>query len=167
MPSPDSSAPQRNQPETGLSDLHIDEFYADAAKILVNLFRVFPRPVTLFAEDICGTDTPDEYGVHSKRFQACFATMLWLGEEGYLRFHDKIKAEAIDQVVLTGPCFSALLSPTNRPENTTDIPLSVQIQQGTLVFRLAQALHSGSSTQIAADFRTLLEVMSPPPKPAG
>ena len=87
-----------------MAGIHINDFYRDASRILVSLFGVFPRPVTLFAEDICGADEPDEYGLHSQRFQACFATLLWLGEEGYLRYTDTIRSEAIDQAVLTGRC---------------------------------------------------------------
>ncbi len=133
-----------------LSDLHIGEFYADAAKILINLFRIFPRPITLYAEDICGPDTPDEYGVHSPRYQACFATMLWLGDEGYIRFQDTIKADAIDQAVLTGPCFTALLTPVPEAES----------ERTTVVFQLNQALASQSSAEIAQSFKILLHKMS-------
>ena len=64
-----------------MAALQIDEFYSDVTKILVNLFEVLPRRVTIYAEDISGPDQPDEYGIHSKRYQACFATMLWLAEE--------------------------------------------------------------------------------------
>ena len=91
-----------------MAGIHIDEFYADAAYTIVSLFRVFPRPVTLFAEDICGPDEPDEYGLHSHRYMACFATFQWLGAEGYIRFEDTIRQDAVDQAVLSGQCFAAL-----------------------------------------------------------
>ncbi len=166
-------------PDPRFSDLHIDEFYADASKIIVNLFRVFPRPVTLFAEDICGADTPDEYGVHSNRYQACFAAMLWLGEEGYLRYQDLIKSDAIDQAVLTGRCFTALLTPLPgrtpgnqqpAPEDAPDStgggaaanPASVQAQHSSLVFHLADAVDSRSSIRISEVFQVLLRQMSAP-----
>ena len=102
-----------------MASLQIDEFYRDAAKILVSLFDVFPPPVAINAEDIAGPDEPDEYGVHSKRYQACVAAMLWLGEEGYIRYQDVIRQDAVDQAVLTGRCFSALIAPQTSPNKKT------------------------------------------------
>lgn len=141
-----------------MASLQIDEFYRDAAKILVSLFDVFPRPVTIYAEDIAGPDEPDEYGVHSKRYQACFAAMLWLGEEGYIRYQDVIRQDAVDQAVLTGRCFSALIAPQTAPDET--LPESVRIEQSSAVFQLRQALSSGSSDAVARAFAPLLERMS-------
>ena len=145
-----------------MSGIHIDEFYADAAKAIVSLYSVFPRPITLFAEDICGPDQPDEYGVHSNRFIACFSTMLWLGEEGYLRYKDTIRQEAIDQVVISGRCFAALLSraPDLDDETNSDqLPPSVQAHQATTIYQLEQALKSRSSVAIQAAFWPLLGKM--------
>ena len=144
-----------------MSDLNIDEFYADAALTLTNLFAVFPRPVTIFAEDICGLDEPDEYGVHSNRYLACFSTLLWLGEEGYIRYADTIRQDAIDQAVLTGKCFAALLS--TAPGTTTasdNLPPSVALRQSSIVHALEQAVKSKSSTAIQAAFAPLLERMA-------
>lgn len=146
-----------------MSGIHIDEFYGDATRAITSLYSVFPRPVTLFAEDICGPDDPDEYGVHSNRFLACFATMLWLGEEGYIRYHDTIRQEAIDQAVLSGRCFAALLSrapnlaSVHKQEN---LPASVQAHQATIIHQLEQALKSKSSTTIQSAFVPLLEQMA-------
>ena len=145
-----------------MAGIHIDEFYADAAHAIVSLYGVFPRPVTLFAEDICGPDEPDEYGVHSHRHLACFATLLWLAEEGYLRYNDTIRQEAIDQVVLSGRCFTALLTPaadiTVDPDS--DLPPSVQAEQATLIYQLEQALKSKSSLKIQTAFAPLLQRMA-------
>ncbi|MEM9621137.1 MAG: hypothetical protein AAF993_05775 [Pseudomonadota bacterium] len=147
-------------PDIPYDDIHVDEFFADAGKILVNLFRVFPRPVTLFAEDICGADTPDEYGVHSQRFQACFAAMLWLGEEGYLRYQDTIKSDAIDQAVLTGKCFTALLAQSGTNAGAEVNAGTLQARESSLIYQLSQALNSKSSTSIARAFIPLLNSMA-------
>lgn len=61
-----------------MADLHIDDFYRDAALILLRLYRTFPRKTILYVDDISGPDTPDEFGLHSERFQSCFSTMSTL-----------------------------------------------------------------------------------------
>lgn len=142
-----------------MAALQIDEFYRDASRILVSLFEVFPRPVTVFAEDISGPDEPDEFGLHSKRHQACFATMLWLAEEGYIRYHDVIRQEAIEQAVLTGRCFSALLKPQDVSVDK-DLPESVQLEQKATVYRLRLALEAHNSDQLQAAFLPLLDSLS-------
>lgn len=146
-----------------MASLQIDDFYRDSAKILVSLFDVFPRPVAIYAEDIAGPDEPDEYGVHSKRYQACFAAMLWLGEEGYIRYQDVIRKDAVDQAVLTGKCFSALIAPqssVNQTDDDSHLPESIRLEQSSAVFQLREALASGSSTNISRAFAPLLERMS-------
>lgn len=145
-----------------MSGIHIDEFYADAAKIIVSLYGVFPRPVTLFAEDICGPDEPDEYGVHSHRHMACFATLLWLAEEGYIRYKDTIRQEAIDQVVLSGRCFTALLTPApgSVESDVPDLPPSIKAEHATVIYQLEQALKSKSSVAVQAAFTPLLHRMA-------
>lgn len=153
-----------------MSGIHIDDFYADATHILVSLHSVFPRPVTIFAEDICGADEPDEYGVHSHRYQACFAAMVWLADEGFIRYADTIRQDAVDQAVLTGKCFAALISPIDDASNasSTDkhqtdneqaLPPSIKAQHATLIFSLQQALKSRSSTAIQTTFTSLLQRM--------
>lgn len=82
-------------------DIHIEEFYRDCARILLQLYQSFPRKSAVFVEDIAGPDTPDEYGIHSDRFQACFGAMVWLESEGYLVSEALIRQEAIDQACLT------------------------------------------------------------------
>ncbi|WP_049723813.1 hypothetical protein [Gilvimarinus polysaccharolyticus] len=91
-----------------MADLHITDFYRDAAKALNLIYGSFPRLVTVFIEDIAGPDSPDEFGLHSPRHQACFATLLWLAAEGYIRYQDTIRQEAIDQVTLTHKGFTLL-----------------------------------------------------------
>lgn len=91
-----------------MADIHIEEFYKDLAKILLQLHNAFPRKSQVFVEDISGADDPDEYGLHSKRHQSCFSAMLWLADEGFIRFEDTIRQEAIDQAVLTQRTFIRL-----------------------------------------------------------
>lgn len=89
-----------------MHDLHISDFCKDTARIILNLYRRFPTKSTLYMEDICGPDTPDEFGLHSPRFIACFSATLWLAEEGYIRFGQTVQQEAIEDAVLTQKCFT-------------------------------------------------------------
>ncbi|HEY7885928.1 MAG TPA: hypothetical protein VIC08_13375 [Cellvibrionaceae bacterium] len=91
-----------------MADIHIADFHKDLAKILCQLYAGFPRKLTLYVEDISGADTPDEFGLHSTRHQACFATLLWLADEGYVRYSDTIRQEAVDQATLTHKGFTLL-----------------------------------------------------------
>ena len=151
-----------------MSDLHIDEFYADAAKALLTLHRVFPRPMVLYVEDICGPDEPDEYGVHSPRHQSCLAAIMWLGEEGYIRFTETIRTEAVDQAVLTGRCFAALHSEAPVPSaeasdasqvDGSGLPPSVQKRRTSVIYQIEQALREKSSIAIEHAFLPLLNKM--------
>ena len=138
-----------------MTDLHIEDFYRDAAKILAQLYGSFPRKTILYVEDIAGPDTPDEFGLHSERHQAAFGAMIWLAESGYLRYVDTIRQEALDQTILTHKAFTLLSArathiaaeaaptPDGRP-----LPDSVQASALTNIAQLRQALKAGSSTAI-------------------
>lgn len=89
-------------------DLQIDEFYKDAASGLLLLYQAFPRKVALYVEDLIGREEPDEFGLPSKRHQACLGALLWLAEEGFLRFESTIAYDALDQAVLTEKGFLRL-----------------------------------------------------------
>ena len=91
-----------------MADIHVEEFYKDVAIALAQLYAAFPRRTNLFVEDIAGPDEPDEFGLHSKRHMACFGALLWLQEEGLLRYVDTIRQEALDQAVLTREAFVRL-----------------------------------------------------------
>jgi hypothetical protein len=91
-------------------DIHITEFYNDAARILIALYKTFPRQISMYVEDISGIDTPDEYGLHSQRHLACFNTFMWLKEEGLMRFGDIEKQTAFNHCVLTIDGFRWLAS---------------------------------------------------------
>ncbi|RMF16467.1 MAG: hypothetical protein D6758_07840 [Gammaproteobacteria bacterium] len=113
-----------------MHDLHMDDFFRDAARILLQLYMAFPRPVLLIAEDISGPDEADEYGIHSPRHQACLATMLWLAEEGWLRYNSTLRQEGLDQAVLTSRSI-ALLSAAADPGPTRAHTLAHQLRHGT------------------------------------
>lgn len=132
-----------------MADLHIDDFYHDVAKIFVRLYGQFPRKITLYVEDISGPDTPDEFGLHHPRFEACFSTMIWLAEQGYLQFQDTVRQEAIDQVVLSQKAFLVLTTRSDpRIDGTMpdpDLPPSVAQDYQTNIAQLRAALKEGSS----------------------
>ncbi len=93
-----------------IGDLHIDDFCKDTAKIFLMLYKRFPIQSTLYVEDISGPDAPDEFGLHSPRFEACFSTILWLKESDYIQFQSLVKQEAVENAVLSHRGFSLLSS---------------------------------------------------------
>jgi len=139
-----------------MADIHIEEFFKDVAIALVQLYSAFPRRINLFVEDIAGADQPDEFGLHSKRHMACFGALLWLSEEGLVRYVDTIRQEALDQAVLTRQAFIRLSAPAPKAlvqqlgtdRNHRNLAPSVQKDLSTLVHVLRSALRSGSSSQI-------------------
>ncbi len=103
-----------------MGDLHIDDFYRDSARILLQLYRHFPRRELIYTEDIAGPDSPDDFGLPSDRHQACFATLLWLAENDYLSYGSTIAQEALDQAVLNQRGLSLLATLEDRPEFLPD-----------------------------------------------
>ena len=99
------------------SDIHIDDFYRDTAKILLTLYMHFPRKMSLYVEDISGPDEQDEFGLHSPRHQATLHAMMWLAHAGYLDYDSLIRQEALENAVLSHRGFLTLNSPL---EKTTD-----------------------------------------------
>jgi len=144
-----------------MTDINIDDFFKDSAKVLVQLYSVFPRRHSVFVEDISGPEETDEFGMHSNRYLACFGTLLWLGEEGYLRYEEAIRQDAIDQAVLTARCFSVLTTPAanHEPMDVTDLPESVRIEQSATISRLRAALKEQSSARIRAAMVDLMMQM--------
>ena len=156
-----------------MSDINVDDFYKDSARALVTLYSVFPRRHTLFVEDVCGAHEPDEFGVHGNRHLACFHALLWLAEEGLIRYADSIRQEALDQVVLTGRCFTLLSAaapqsasgsafsgedqPTANVEAPDALPPSVRVEQSTRISALRGALKSRSSVQVRGVMLSLLQ----------
>jgi len=149
-----------------MADIHVEEFYKDAAVALVQLYSAFPRRVNLFVEDIAGPDEPDEFGLHSKRHMACFGALLWLAEEGFLRYVDIIRQEALDQAVLTQEAFVRLSSPApdvlvqelRGPENPleTSLPPSLQEDLSSHIHLVRTALKGRHSLRIGHAVRATL-----------
>jgi hypothetical protein len=141
-----------------MSDLHIDDFYKDAAQVLLVLYRHFPRPYTLYVEDLIGLDQVDEYGLHSDRHMGCFGAMIWLRDAGLLRFIDVINNDAIDQAVLTHKALTLL---TSHSEVVTspipdDAPPSVLDEHSSNIHQLRMAIRSGASFSVRRIMQHLL-----------
>ena len=118
-----------------MNNLHIDDFCKDCALILLQLYRVFPRRHTVYVEDICGSDTPDEVGLHSDRHMAGLGAMLWLAEEGYIRYQSLVYQDAVDQAVLTQKSFIILTAHHG-------------VAERNLAALIRQAVKKGSSNNI-------------------
>jgi hypothetical protein len=82
-------------------DLQIDDFYKDAAAGMLTLYQAFPSKAALYVEDLIGREEPDEFGLPTPRHQSCLGALLWLAEEGYIRFDSTIGYDALDQAVLS------------------------------------------------------------------
>lgn len=100
-----------------MSDLHIDDFYRDSARILLQLYKQFPRRSMIYTEDIAGVDTVDDFGLPSERHQACFASLLWLADAGYLEYGSTVAYEALDQAVLSHRGFNLLAAIEQQPDH--------------------------------------------------
>ncbi len=151
-----------------MSDLHIDDFYRDTGKILAALFAQFPRRMTLFVEDISGPDTPDEFGLHSPRHEACLHTMLWLAQTGYLKYESLVRQDAIDQVVLThmaflaltehcAPALTTLTADPEDPAVTATLPAPVRAAESLYIYRIRHELRHGTSFSLAEVIRSFMK----------
>lgn len=132
-------------------DLHVDDFYRDAALGLVTLYQSFPRPVTLYLDDMVGILPPDEVGLPHPRQQHCLSTLLWLSNEGYIRHLGTIGYDAVDQAELTEKAFIRLSS-SQHPfaVSLDDSPASVRRAQGSLAQQLRQHLQAQDSEALIA-----------------
>lgn len=128
--------------------------------MLAQLYRSFPRKTLLLAEDISGPDTPDEYGLHSERHQACFGAAIWLAESGYIRYGETIRQEGMDQVILTHKAFTLLSAKavhiSKEEFDGSDLPDSVVESRQSNIHQLREALKSGSSHRIRQIMQQLL-----------
>lgn len=140
-------------------DLQIDDFYKDAASGLLALYQVFPRKAALYVEDLIGREEPDEFGLPSKRHQACLDALLWLADEGYLRYESTIAYDAVDQAVLTEKGFLRLSRslPHALPDGDPPPP-AVHRVMATLAFQLREALAQQHGERIARLTRQLFEL---------
>ncbi|MBX9756188.1 MAG: hypothetical protein K2X80_15635 [Pseudomonadaceae bacterium] len=130
-------------------DLQIDEFYKDAAAAMLLLYQAFPRKVALYVEDLIGREEPDDFGLPSQRHQNCLGALLWLAEEGYLRFDSCIAYDALDQAVLSEKGFLRLTRalPLSNPDQ--QLTPSILRVQATLAYQLREALGSRQSERVA------------------
>jgi len=139
-----------------IDEIHIEDFFRDSALILLYLYRHFPRKATLYVEDIIGPEEQDEYGLHSVRHLSCLSTMIWLAEEGFIRYEDTIRQEALDQVVIGQATFLHLASIHNdisrfdsiSSEEINDLPESVKAVKYSNIAQINRALQSGSSHNV-------------------
>ena len=140
-----------------MADLNVLDFYKDTAKILLQLHRSFPRKAEVYVEDLIGADHVDDFGLHSKRHESCFGAMLWLSDEGYLRFQSTIRQEAIDQSVLTAKAIVLLgtinLELRNNNAIQNDAPPFETNEHFTMIEHVRAALKSESSDQITIVMR--------------
>lgn len=127
-----------------MTDLHIDEFYHDCGKALAQLYNSFPRLTTLYVADLISHSGTDEYGIPTRRHQACFDALLWLADEGYIRYQDRIRQDALEQVILTEKSFLRLSLP-KADHHRSD---TVASKQATHAWRLRQALKDGTTATV-------------------
>jgi hypothetical protein len=132
-------------------DVNIDDFYHDIAVTLLSLYQQFPQKVSLYIEDICGPDDADEFGLHSPRLLSCIGALMWLHDEGFIRYTDIVKQESAEECTLTGKAFKKLAFP--KVEANRQSVSSIEKQQSTLVYQLHQAVKEQSSI----DVRDLIE----------
>jgi hypothetical protein len=122
-------------------DVHIDDFFKDCAVILLHGFKYFPAKQILYVEDICGPDKADEFGLHSPRHIAAFGAIIWLQEEGYIRFSEVDRQESVDEFVLASKAFTRLLN-ADREDPTTSLANKIEFARlqgdSSLLARLMQ-----------------------------
>lgn len=137
-------------------DLQIDDFYKDAAAGMLLLYQSFPRKIGLYVEDLIGREEPDEFGLPTPRHQSCLGTLLWLAEEGYIRFDSTIGYDALDQATLSEKGFLRLSR--GLPHAIAEgepVPPSVRRVQATLAYQLREALSSRQSERVVRLTRQL------------
>ncbi|MGB2248948.1 MAG: hypothetical protein ACPH3N_14825 [Alcanivorax sediminis] len=150
-----------------MSHLHIDDFSHDVARILMQAYMSFPRPGALYVEDIIGPTEVDDVGLHSSRHMACLGAMLWLAEEGFIRYQATIFQEGLEQVVLSNKAFVLLTSLSELRLDNTDpqLPATVKHEKATLAEQFMQAIRAQDSVRTTAVVRYLLS-RQPEPVPA-
>lgn len=158
---------------TNMADINVENFYNHIAKILVILYSVFPTKHPVYVDEVAGIDEPDEYGLHSPRYTAGFFAMIWLAEEGFLRYADTIRQDGIDQACLTHKAFLRLTEvaePIYEPSEDGEsnvvsiapekeepsLTPSVLEERKLVINQLRRALKSGSSIAVTKVVRHIL-----------
>ncbi|MNG20014.1 hypothetical protein D3C84_1042370 [compost metagenome] len=112
-------------------------------------------------EDLIGPSEPDEFGLPSKRHESCLGALLWLADEGYLRFDSSIRFEALDQAVLTEKGFLRLSRPVAAAlGDAQDLPASILRVRASLARQLREALLGADSERLARLTRLVFETES-------
>ena len=147
-----------------MADINIENFYRHIGKILSVLYELFPTKAPVYVDDIAGIDEPDEYGLHSPHYTAGFFALIWLADEGYLRYADPIRQDGIDQAALTHKAFLKLtqisdpiyVQPVHQADESEvvstapaeDLSPSMIEDQKLVINQLRNALRSGDSIAI-------------------
>ena len=139
-----------------MADIHIDEFYHDCTKALVVLYNAFPRLITLYVDDLISDSDTDEYGIPTRRHKACFDALLWLADEGYLRYQSRVNQNALDQVTLTEKSFLRLNLPSAELTPQDDLPAAIASKRKTILWLFREAIAEGGSTRINQAFSEFL-----------
>lgn len=130
-----------------MSDIYIEDFNRDVAMILHRLYNFFPKPSAIYIDEIAGIDDPDEFGVASERHQRCMGAMMWLAEEGLIRFRDTIGIEGLDAAVLTLRGYRVLHAP------------DIHSQQPMMIYALREALRERDSEAVKRCINRLFELV--------
>ena len=131
-----------------MADIHIDDFFRDAARILTSLHGSFPRLTSLYVDDIIPAEPLDEFGIPTRRHQSCFDAFIWLADEGYIRYHDRVRTEGFDEVILTEKSFIRLSKPIVDVTTDEQKPALIGRKQASLAWQLKQALKSGTTDEV-------------------
>ena len=90
--------------------------------------------------------------------------MLWLEQEGFLRYESTLRQEAIDQACLTmkGLAFASTIcrDPKLIEISTSIEPLNTSFSTRQNIVALKHILVNGTSTQLALAMQSLLELYS-------
>jgi len=147
-----------------MADINIENFYKHIGKVLSILYAAFPTKSAIYVDEVAGIDDPDEYGLHSPDYTSGYFALIWLGDEGYLRYTDTIRQDGIDQAALTHKAFLRLthisdpiyLEPSlpSGEEEQAELPTSLDLSPSLIedhklvINQLRSALHSGDSIAI-------------------
>ncbi len=134
-----------------MADINIENFYRHIARVLNILYASFPSKTPLYVDDVAGIDEPDEYGLHSPRYTSGFFTILWLAEEGYLRYTDAIRQDGVDQAVLTHKAFLRLTEAVEPIYST-----SASGTDASNIINIAQADEPNGSPSVIEDQKLVI-----------
>ena len=157
-----------------MADINVENFYRHIAKILHILYSHFPTRAALYVDEVAGIDEPDEYGLHSPTYTAGYFAMLWLADEGYIKYADTIRQDGIDQAFLTHKAFLILTHASDTMINETldshpeagsnvvslqladEISPSLREEKKLVINQLRDALRSGSSIAVTKVVKHIL-----------